>query len=72
MDVIELNKYVVTAHRIPLAYNDPTCYVVEAANEDDAFLIVKDNLRDFSEQGKYKYTVKPYVSPPQGRIISTY
>lgn len=67
-----MNKYIVTAHRTPTAYNNAQCYVVEAASEDDAFQIVKDNLRDFSDCGNYVYKVKTYTPPPQGRIISAY
>lgn len=64
-----MNRYTVTAHKIPTAYNDPRCFVVDAATEDDARALVKDALRDLSGVWSYTYSVKPYTPLPAGRII---
>lgn len=62
-------KYVVTATRCPTNYNDPVCYVVEAATEDDAKMLVKHQIRDLSDSYTHTYKVKPYVPPPAGRVL---
>jgi hypothetical protein len=64
-----MNRYVVTATRTPTNYNQPTSYIVEAANEDDARAVLKDNLRDLGPYSVYVYTVKPYTPPPAGRVV---
>lgn len=66
-----MDRFVVTATRIPTNYNTPISYVVEAATEDDARAIVKDSLRDLGPYLVHTYSVKPYTPPPAGRILGT-
>jgi len=65
-----MDKFVVTATRIPTAFSTPECFIVEAATEDDAFELVRHSLRDFSGRAVFKYDVKPFTPPPAGRILS--
>lgn len=64
-------KFVVTVTRIPTNYNAPVSYVVEAATEDDARIIVKDAIRDLGPYQTHTYIVRPYIAPPVGRILGT-
>jgi len=66
-----MDKHIVIATRIPTGYNQPTSYVVEAANGEDAIEVVRHSLRDFGIRN-YDYSVKPYTRPPPGRILSSY
>jgi hypothetical protein len=65
-----MDKFVVTTTRFPTAYSTPECFVVEARTEDDAVELVRHSLRDFSGRAVFKYEVKPFTLPPEGRIIS--
>jgi hypothetical protein len=67
-----MDKHIVIATRIPTGYNQPTSYVVEAANGEDAIAVVRHSLRDFGSLRNYDYSVKPYTPPPPGRILSSY
>ena len=63
-------QFIVVTTRIPTNHNAPVSYVVEAASESDAQKIVKDQLRDFGSYSNYTYSMKPYVPPPAGKILS--
>jgi len=64
-----VSQFVVSVTRIPTNYNPTTSYVVEAATEADAQVIVKHEIRDLSDRWSFVYAVKPYTPPPAGRII---
>lgn len=64
-----MNKYVVAVTRIPTNYNDPRCYIVEAATPQDARTIMKHQLRDLANLQNNVYEVKPYEGPPPGRVL---
>jgi len=67
-----MDKFIVTATRIPTAHNRPECFVVEAATENDAFEVVRHSLRDFSNRWVFTYDVKPHTPPPAGRILGVH
>jgi len=66
-----LRKWIVTTTRMPTNHHACESFVVEAATEQDAQALVKDHLRDLGDFPNYVYAVKPYVEPPQGRVLGS-
>lgn len=66
-----MNRWNVTATKIPISYNDPLSFVVEAENADDAKELVRRELKDLSTLGNYVYEAAPYAPREiAGRIVA--
>lgn len=66
-----MEKFIVTAHRMPYNFNDPQSYIVEAENDTAAIQLVRIELRDLADSfANYGYKVRKYDLPEvQGKII---